>query len=251
VVISRMSFGETRYSIADYYYEGSNGRNPLVLTAVVFNPTGANITLRAAGGQYCSRFDDSVYVTGRNLAQGANLTTFSLVNMPCVTPSSLIVPGEPNYCCLHIDCNQAEGCPYVELSTVQYKYDPGETSSSAAGAAVGGVLGTGFSIFLLLLVLHCMGCIHVPCFDRCCGGGGRRVGKATFATSGSSSTTTVMTAVGPGPVMVPQAQMMPAQQMYGGGPAPTSFYPSIHNVGLSSGGSTVAPPANFVQRSYV
>jgi hypothetical protein len=52
-------------------------------------------------------------------------------------------------------------------------------------------------------------------------------------------------------VMVPQAQMMPAQQMYGGGPAPTSFYPSIHNVGLSSGGSTVAPPANFVQRSYV
>jgi hypothetical protein len=253
-VFSLMSAGQVGSATAGFNYIGSNGANPFLVTAVVFNPTGANMTLRAGGGPSCSRFDDTVYVSGRNVAQGANLTTFSLFNMPCITPASLIVTGQPNYCCLLLECHQASGCPYAELGTVQYRFVPSEDASGAGGggAAAGGVLGTGFGLLLILLVLHCTGCIHIPCFDRCCGGGGvgrRRHRKATFATSESSrtTTTTVMTTVGPG-AGAGLSTGGTAWGTAGSLPAPTTFYPSIHSAGLSSSGrSTVAPPAS----SYV
>jgi hypothetical protein len=264
LLVGRLDAREVYTYTAGEFFLGTNGQNPFYLTATLNNPTGANVTVRAGGGPSCSRFADSVYYSG-TLVQGRNKTTFSLVNMPCQTPPSLIVAGQPNYCCLLVECNEMNGgCPYLELRAVQFKFKAsggGDNSGAAGGAgggggAAGGIIGFGFFVFIVLLVLHCIGVIRVPCFERCFGGGGRRGGKAAFVTSASSSTTYSAPGAaysapgsagggggGGGLNVATVITTNAVQQPYGVVPAPTSFYPTVHGGGMS----TVAPPANYGQ----
>lgn len=125
---------------APWGYVGSNGGgNPLVLTTALYNPTGAAVTMRAAGGPTCATFPDATYTPGVNTVTSASVDV-SLVNMRCVTPEALIVAGRPNFCCVQVTCLAPGGCAYLEVGFTQYEYGGASGAAGVVGGVVGGLV---------------------------------------------------------------------------------------------------------------